>query len=303
MCLIAFAIGASDQWPLVIAANRDEFLDRPALPLSSWQTQTGQALISGRDLLAGGTWLGTTPAGRIAMLTNVRELNPLAASKSRGELVSKWLEGDMDAQTFMAQTDSAAYGGFNLVLGDLAKTSEAQQQSWCWLSNRHVDQGAGPSGTSRLAGEHGWHGWQIQSLLPGIYGLSNAALDTPWPKTLGLKQALERALPAADEAALAQPLWRALQSREQSSVECLPASGLPQELELALSSAFVNEPSRGQAGYGTRCSTLLIARPTKLGCLVSIEERSYQTGPTRLHGKPLAFAVAREEFLLSPGLF
>ena len=299
MCLIAFAISASDQWPLVIAANRDEFLDRPALPLSSWQTEAGQTLISGRDLLAGGTWLGATPGGRIAMLTNVRELNPAATGKSRGELVCRWLEGTMDAQTFMAQTDSAAYGGFNLVLGDLATHSGPQRQNWFWLSNRSAAQSAASSGAKRLAVAGGW---QIQALAPGIYGLSNARIDTPWPKTLALKQALEGALPAGDEQALAAPLWRALKSQAMCSVESLPATGLPQELELALSSAFINEPSRGPAGYGTRCSTLLVARPTApRGWLVSVEERSYPTVQARRRGNPLAFAAAREEFVLAPG--
>ena len=299
MCLIAFAIGASDQWPVVIAANRDEFLDRPALPLSSWQTKAGQTMISGRDLLAGGTWFGTTPGGRIAMLTNVRELNPAASGKSRGELVTRWLAGNMSVQTFMEQTDSAAYGGFNLVLGKLATHGGMPRQNWSWLSNRRIDQSDGLADASRLAGDDGW---QMQPLLSGIYGLSNGGLDTPWPKTLALKQALEGALPAGDEEALAAPLWQALKSQAKCGVESLPATGLPQELELALSSAFINEPSRGPAGYGTRCSTLLIARPTKPGgWLVSVEERSYQTGQGRLHGNPLAFAAAREEFVLAPG--
>ena len=301
MCLIAFAIGASDQWPVVIAANRDEFLDRPALPLSSWQPEAGQTIISGRDLLAGGTWFGVTPGGRVAMLTNVRELSPAAAGKSRGQLVCRWLAGNMDVQTFMAQTDSAAYGGFNLVLGELATRGAVRRQNWSWLSNRSSAQRAGPQGASRppCDGE-----WQMQTLVPGIYGLSNAGLDTPWPKTLGLKQALEAALPADDEQALAAPLWQALKSQLKCGVDALLATGLPQELELALSSAFINEPLRGPAGYGTRCSTLLVARPTQPGgWLVSVEEQSYPTGQGRLHGNPLAFVAAREEFVLTPDPF
>ena len=90
MCLIAFAIGASKRWPLVIASNRDEFVDRPTLPLDWWKTACGQEIISGRDLRAGGTWLGMTPAGRVAFLTNVREAAPKVALSSRGELVNWW---------------------------------------------------------------------------------------------------------------------------------------------------------------------------------------------------------------------
>jgi uncharacterized protein with NRDE domain len=121
MCLVAFAIGASARWPLVIAANRDEFLERPTLPLARWKTASGQEIISGRDLRAGGTWMGITPAGRIAFFTNVRQAQPDAAPRSRGELVTRWLEGSGDAPGFVAALEDkgAAFGGFNLVLGDL----------------------------------------------------------------------------------------------------------------------------------------------------------------------------------------
>ncbi len=231
MCLIAFAIGASPRWPLVVAANRDEFLNRPTLPLARWQTDAGKDIVSGRDLRAGGTWLGLTPGGRVAMLTNVRGPRSAAGEKSRGELVLRWLEGDMDAASFMAQTDGADYGGFNLVIGDF------QTASWHWLSNQ-------PGGS-----------WQSQTLAPGVYGLSNGALDTPWPKTLALKQALRTALaaPAADE--LQAGLWTALQGRQRTSDEHLPRTGVPLALERALSSVFVDFPEHG---YGTRCSTLVV---------------------------------------------
>jgi uncharacterized protein with NRDE domain len=234
MCLIAFAIGASTRWPLVIAANRDEHLDRPTLPLARWRTAAGTEVISGRDLRAGGAWLGLTPGGRLAMLTNVRGALPCAGEKSRGELVTRWLEGDMDAAQFMAQTDGAAYGAFNLVLGDF------QSASWHWLSNRD---GAAAA-------------WQSRALGPGIYGLSNAALDTPWPKTLALKQALQTALAAPGPRALQAGLWSALQDRQRASDEHLPRTGAPLALERALSSVFVDFPENV---YGTRCSTVLVA--------------------------------------------
>ena len=119
MCLVAFAVGASEHWPLVIAANRDEFLERPTLPLARWKTGAGQEIISGRDLRAGGTWMGITPGGRIAFLTNVRQAQPEAALRSRGELVTRWLEGSGDAVDFVAALEGqgAPFGGL----------------TWCWV--------------------------------------------------------------------------------------------------------------------------------------------------------------------------
>ncbi len=230
MCLAAFAINASARWPLVIASNRDEFFDRPTLPLTQWQSGAGHAIMSGRDMRAGGTWLGMTPIGRIALLTNVRELAHPLKPKSRGELVMRWLESRMDAGQLMMQTDSAAYGGFNLVLGDL------QTGTWTWVSNRPASGGL-----------------HSQAMGAGIYGLSNAALDTPWPKTLALKTAMQEALASEREA----PLWATLASRSRAGIDQLPATGLPLAFETALSSAYVDAPERG---YGTRCSTLLVAR-------------------------------------------
>ena len=248
MCLAAFAIHASARWPLVVASNRDEVYDRPASPLASWQTVLGQSILSGRDLRAGGTWLGATPGGRIALLTNVRETLTLAAPCTRGELVVAWLEGAMDAEQFMAQTDSMRYGGFNMVLGDM------QSGHWTWVSNRALDETG--QAASRLPARE----WCSEALKPGIYGVSNAALDTPWPKTVALKNVLKSALECTDEASLQAHLWTALSDRQQAPEGELPDTGLSVSLEKALSSAFIDEPARGPSGYGTRCSTLLVAR-------------------------------------------
>lgn len=248
MCLIAFAIGASARWPLVIASNRDEFLNRPTLPLTLWKTSSGTDVISGRDLRAGGTWLGLTTGGRIAMLTNVRNPEPSTGKKSRGDLVMKWLEGQMNAAQFMAQTNSEAYGAFNLILGDF------RTGVWNWLTNYLGSQHS--SVNSKFES-----GWESSTLRPGIYGLSNSALDTPWPKTLGLKEALKNALASPDEDALQVALWRALQNSERAIDERLPSTGVPFLTEQALSSAFVDFPEHG---YGTRCSTLLVATHSKV---------------------------------------
>lgn len=245
MCLVAFAINASARWPLVIAANRDEFFDRPTLPLGPWQTAAGQAIISGRDLRAGGTWLGMTAGGRVAFLTNVREANAQAAPRSRGELVTRWLEESADASAFAraVKKDCADYGGFNLVLGDF------QSNTWMWLSNRFA---AIPSAAAP--------GWHEQLLSPGVYGLSNAALNTPWPKTMALKRILTSGLTASENTpepqTLQASLWTALGNRERAPREKLPATGVPLIFEEALSSAFVEFPEHS---YGTRSSTVLLA--------------------------------------------
>ena len=249
MCLAAFAINASTHWPLVIASNRDEFFDRPSLPLAQWQTSAGDTIISGRDLRAGGTWLGITPAGRIGLLTNVRELKNPAAPQSRGELVMRWLQGSMDADQFAKQTNSAAYGGFNLVLGDV------QTGQWRCLSNR-----------PQAGGLHS------QPMADGVYGLSNATLDTPWLKTLALKAAMQQTLETKSE----DLLWQALASQHRSASGELPETGLPAAFEAALSSAFVDAPEHG---YGTRCSTLLVATAGLQNWRIQITEKTYRLSP------------------------
>ena len=263
MCLIAFAIGASQRLPLVIAANRDEFLNRPTLQLDRWQTACGQEIISGRDLRAGGTWLGITPGGRVAFLTNVREATPQAFPFSRGELVTRWLEGSMDAKTFAAllEKDKHHYGGFNLVLGDVPRNA------WSWLTNR-------PAERDTL--------WHMQSLPPGIYGLSNAALDTPWPKTVVLKKAVMAAMHLESRLnvigdAWQTPLWDALGNQERTPCSSLDEKRIFQTFDSALSSAFVDIP---EGGYGTRSSTVLVAHQTsKTGAgqllRVNMTEKTY----------------------------
>lgn len=281
MCLVAFAINASARWPLVIAANRDEFFDRPTLPLGPWQTASGQDVISGRDLRAGGTWLGMTPGGRVAFLTNVREANAQAAPRSRGELVTRWLEENADASEFAraVKKDGADYGGFNLVLGDF------QRNTWMWLSNRFakIPSAAAP-------------GWHEQLLPPGIYGLSNAALNTPWPKTMALKSILTSGLAASANAPESQTLqtslWAALANRERAPREKLPATGVPLISEEALSSAFVAFPEHS---YGTRSSTVLLAsaHDSREGARrwdMSVEER------THLHGEAEKKGAAQASF-------
>ena len=256
MCLIAFALNASSRWPLVIAANRDEYLIRPTLPLARWKTPQGHDIISGRDLRAGGAWFGITRGGRVAFLTNVRESDAVPAPRSRGELVTRWLESSDDADDFVTSVaaDPMAFAGFNLVLGDFGRSQ------WHWVTNR----ASLPSA------------WHHEALKPGIYGLSNAALDSPWPKTRQLKIVLNQSLRANDPTgnlqALQTELWQALGSRERASAPDLPVTGIPLAREEALSSAFVEMP---EYAYGTRSSTLLTASSDAGGWDVQMEEREH----------------------------
>ena len=249
MCLIAFAINACASRPFVLASNRDEFLDRPTLPLARWKTASGQEIISGRDTREGGTWLGLTPNRRIAFLTNVRETKRDGASLSRGELVIRWLEGNSTAKDFLTALEMGEepYNGFNLVLGDI------REGTWTWLTNRSTATSSG---------------WQAQALAAGVYGMSNAALDTPWSKTVELKRVLAAALTQTENFnGIDGLLFSALASQAQLPSVKKRRIGDFQELqldvderakvdlELGLAGAFVDIPEKA---YGTRSSTVVV---------------------------------------------
>ena len=236
MCLIAFAIGAAPGRPLLLAANRDEFFDRPTEPLHRWALSDGTSVVAGRDLRDGGTWLGVSEAGRVAMLTNVRSANPGPGRRSRGDLTTRWLQASASWDSLLDGIHPADHGGFNLVVGDL------NSGFWAWLSNR--DPGR-PHDEAASSLHH-------RPLAPGIYGLSNATLDTPWPKTQRLTQALRAAIGAGRE--LQTPLVTALADRGTQPLTGLPDTGVPADMERALSSPFVDMAERG---YGTRSSLLL----------------------------------------------
>lgn len=242
MCLIAFAIGAHPDCPLLLAANRDEFFQRPTAALHHWMPPGGTSAVwAGRDLRDGGTWLGFSDTGRVAMLTNVRSARAATGARSRGELPTHWLTDDVDTETLARQIDPSAYGGFNLVVGDTV-TGE-----WTWLSNRDPVAPHNDDATSCL---------QHRNLGAGVYGLSNATLDTPWPKSEQLKNAVTRTLEGLNDV----PEWQtgmvtALADDHPRAAADLPDTGVPRSLERALSSPFV---SMAERGYGTRSS--LIAR-------------------------------------------
>lgn len=236
MCLIAFAIDAAPGVPLLLAANRDEQWARPTAALHRWTLADGTAVIGGRDLREGGTWLGLSPSGRIAWLTNVRQPGAPMPGRSRGELVSRWLQADTDSAGFAESVDPAAYAGFNLVVGEL------RRGDWAWIGNRRPD-----APHAEQAPERHW-----QRIEAGVHSLSNASLDTPWPKARRLSEALAQALHSPEEHNT--PLLAALTDTAPAADAELPQTGLPDAVERQLSSPYVLWPERA---YGTRCSTLL----------------------------------------------
>jgi uncharacterized protein with NRDE domain len=249
MCLVALAIDQSRRFPLVIAGNRDEFFKRPATRLGWWSPGAGLPdILSGRDLEAGGTWMGLTAAGRLALLTNVRDPGSLdPGAPSRGEIVTRWLSGDMRSDRFWMRTALAGYNGFNLIAADF------QAGECFWASNR---------------GHH--HPLRLER---GLYGLSNASLDTDWPKVAALKARMGDAMAECDSVdALAARLFDALADREQAPDEELPSTGVSLDWERVLSPAFIRSPDNG---YGTRCSTLVIAERVNKRLVTHVLERTF----------------------------
>lgn len=233
MCLILVAWRVHPDYPLVVAANRDEFRARPTAVAARWPD--APQLVAGRDLEAGGTWLGVTDAGRFAAVTNVREPGTPPGPQSRGQLTRDFLTGSATPVDFAAGVADAAYSGFNLLVAD--------GQTLCYRSNR--------DGGARM-------------LPAGIYGVSNHLLDTPWPKLTTAKAHFVAALNCLpDEAAF----FALLADDEIVPDADLPATGVPLEWERRLSAVFVRSPD-----YGTRASTLLLRGADGSGVL---RERSF----------------------------
>lgn len=222
MCLILLAWRAHPDYPLVVAANRDEFFSRRTAAADFWEDAPN--VLAGRDLEAGGTWLGVTRNGRFAALTNYRDpaRNTMGAP-SRGELVRRFLIGGQSAEDYLSELESCAdrYNGFNLIFGD-------PDGLWCFSNCGEGE----------------------QALAPGVYGLSNHLLDTPWPKVARGKSALNGALQALPNEA---PLFVLLRDDSIAPDDALPRTGVSLEWERLLSAAFVRSPQ-----YGTRSATVLL---------------------------------------------
>lgn len=225
MCLIVFAWNVIPGLPLIAAANRDEFYDRPAAPAGWWDDHP--QVFAGRDLRDGGTWLGVTRAGRFGALTNIRAPGERReGAPSRGALVADFLAGEETAQAYVDRLRAADddFNGFNLLIGD--------GQTMIWYSNREHDD---PRNGTPLA--------------PGIYGLSNDRLDAPWPKVVRTKAQFASMLcMGAPEEAYFEML-----SDTTCASDCrLPKTGVSLEMERLLSAVCIESPN-----YGTRVSTLV----------------------------------------------
>lgn len=223
MCLILFAYENHPDYRLILAANRDEFYRRPSLPASFWPDAPD--LLAGRDLEAGGTWLGITRKGRFAALTNYR--NPALNKKeavSRGKLVREFLSGTLSPKSYLAKVNEEReqFNPFNILVGD-----NAALYYYSPLKKR------------------------IQEVQPGLYGLSNAFLDTPWPKVVRGKKLLQEAI--NKPCLKPRELLEVLSDYRTAEDHHLPSTGVSIQWERILSPIYIKSQD-----YGTRASSLLL---------------------------------------------
>ncbi len=256
MCLVLVALDWHAEYSLIVAANRDEFYDRPAMRADFWADTP--SVLAGRDLQAGGTWLGVNRRGRFAAVTNYRQgRREPPAPRSRGRLVSDFLTTMAPPADYIGRVagDAHLYAGFNLIAGERGELY--------YYSNRN-----GPP----------------RALAPGVYGLSNHLLDTPWPKVTSAKNALGDLL-ARRGPELTADLLALLADRTRPPDESLPRTSVGRDWERLLSSAFIVSGE-----YGTRSSTVLLVG--RDGGVVFLE-RGFGPG-----GTPAG--MARFAFLLEP---
>lgn len=233
MCLVVFAWRPESRQPLLLLANRDEVHARPSAALAQWSDRP--EIYAGRDLEAGGTWLGITEQGRFATLTNIRDMSLPLGAQSRGALVTDYLASQNTPQAYLQEVASQVnqYSGFNLLVGD--------RQSIWYLSSTE------PRPTR---------------LTEGVYALCNASLDTPWPKLVRIRSTFAENIDATDQA-----LFALMQNELRADDDQLPDTGVGLAMERMLSSIFI----RGDR-YGTRATSLL--RSFADGT-ISLVERSY----------------------------
>ncbi len=222
MCLLTLAYKTHPEYPLILVANRDEFHQRQAQPVHWWPD--APSVIAGKDLSAGGSWMAADQFGRLIALTNIRNGRSAQSENalSRGKIVSDYITQQVSAEKYLAQLNnrSHVFNPFNLLV---------YENKRMYYSN-NLNQGYTP-------------------MPPGIYGLSNAFLDTPWPKLQAAKAHLQHAI--IEDQITPDTLTQTLSDRTPYSHELLPDTGIPKELEHLLSSAFITSPS-----YGTRCTSV-----------------------------------------------
>ena len=221
MCLIVLSIKQHPDYPLVVAANRDEFHARPTQNAHWWPDKPD--ILAGRDLQAGGTWLAVSRSGRFATVTNFRDAQPPdPAHRSRGHLVTDFVDGDMSPSDYLDSIDEDAYAGFNLIVGN--------KDAFAYLSNRE-------EGT--------------RALTTGTYGLSNALLDGPWHKVESSRSALAALVESGD--VNESTLMRLMDDRDKGPVEEVERGRLDFETAHAITAPFIVMPD-----YGTRCTTVVL---------------------------------------------
>lgn len=244
MCLLVLAWQVHPRYRLVVAANRDEFHERPTEAMSRWPDPDD--IVGGRDLRAGGTWLAMDRLRRFGVVTNFRELQrPSLEAASRGHLIPDYLRNAQGARAYLdgLGARSQAYSGFNLLLTD----SES-----LWYASNRAESFA-------------------TALSPGIYGLSNEFLDTPWPKLQRVRRRFDPLVTQPGEVPR-EELFDILADPTQAGVDdALPGTGLSREWEQLLSSPFIRNEK-----YGTRCSTLVLQEPG--GPLLITERRFDRDG-------------------------
>jgi uncharacterized protein with NRDE domain len=240
MCLLVFSYKQHPAYDLIFVANRDESYTRPTRAAQFWDDFP--QVLAGKDLKAGGTWMGVTKTGAFSALTNFRDPKLLKQNPpSRGHLVLDYLKNPVYSNGYLKQVDEKAnqYSGFNLLAGTVDQLG--------YYSNQQK---------------------KIQQLDPGLYGLSNHLLNTPWPKVTLAKEALCEAI--QDEAISEEALFGLLADERQAPETDLPNTGIPKELEKIVSPVFIKSDR-----YGTRCSTILLI--DKNG-KVTFEERRFLAG-------------------------
>jgi uncharacterized protein with NRDE domain len=258
MCLIAFAWKARPDFPLIVAANRDEWHERPAAAAAWWPAYPD--VLAGRDLEAGGTWLGVTRDGRFAALTNFRDPSERkSTAPTRGRLVLDYLSNPQKPLDFIDRLSphAARYNGFNLLLSD--------GESMYWYGSRENE---------------------ALEIAPGIHALSNHRLDEPWPKVENAKSSMgaaSGAFPAGTPHL--EPFFTLLSNDAQAPDHALPDTGVGLEWERVLSPALIVSDR-----YGTRCSTVFTMSTDRQICF---EERTRDQAGRVSHTAAFAFQATQ----------
>ncbi len=223
MCLLLISNNTNPEYPLVVAANRDEFYQRPTEKARFWKDYP--QLLAGKDAEAGGTWLGITRSGRFAAITNYRDMRSIKRNApTRGLLTLNFLKSNVSAFEYGSSLSekSGQYNGYNLLFSDM--------ENLFYFSNQTRD---------------------LKKLSSGVYGLSNHLLDTPWPKVVRSKETFLDAV--AKDKISEQELFGILSDNREAPEDQLPDTGLSRELEKAVSPVFIKSEK-----YGTRSSTVIL---------------------------------------------